>query len=73
MFHFPITKTFSDDNLQEISLSLPIEIFKNKIIIRKIMKMKRGKTEDGGLKENHSSMENEEASFLEELDLDEDE
>lgn len=35
--------------------------------------MKRGKTEESGFKENSSSMENEEASFLEELDLDDDE
>lgn len=35
--------------------------------------MKRGKIEEGGFKGNHSSIENEEESFLEELDLDDEE
>jgi len=34
------------------------------------MKMKRGKTEESGFRENSSPMESEEESFLEELDLD---
>ncbi len=45
-------------------------MFKSKIIIKKIMNTKRGKMEESGFKENRSPMENEEESFLEELDLD---
>ena len=32
--------------------------------------MKRGKIEESGFKENHSSMENDEEDFFEELELD---
>lgn len=37
------------------------------------MNIKRGKIEESGFKENHSPMENEEESFLEELELDDEE
>lgn len=35
------------------------------------MKIKRGKTEESEFRGNHSSMENEEENFVEELELDE--
>jgi hypothetical protein len=46
------------------------EIFKSKIIIKKIMNIKRGKVEVSGIKEKELQMDEEE-DFLDEMGLDE--
>ena len=61
-----------DINSLRISGILATEIFKNKIIIRKLMKVKRGKIEEGEFEGKNPLMEEEEDDFLNELDLEED-
>jgi len=47
-------------------------MFKSKIIIKKSMKIKRGKMEETDFKEKNLSEDSEEEDFLGDLDLDED-